>query len=400
MTTSSTSAIVTGSTPTLSGPAASTPTMSSTTVSSLTVNTDAVTQFARRLDELAHDIDAWVLRARLAATYDDPARHQTLESASDRCARAADHIRAHGWRAHRAAAAYDANESWWAAPPHLGITALAGVAAFLAPSPLTVSVFRRSITGISGVMSGAAEIASAGARALGASPAALSVRPVARTECLSPASFTAAVARIPAADPHRPQVRIEKTPSAAFVYIGGTVTGNLSGGREPWDMASNIAAIAGQVSDSERGVRTVMAASGVTSADRIVVVGHSQGGLVAQRLAADPELRVSDVVLVGSPQTAGGVAAGVHVVALEHSNDPIPALGGIAPEGRADVTVARTPLIESGDPLAAHHLSAYRELASEADASRTPALINARREVFGNEQAACQATVWRVDRVR
>jgi pimeloyl-ACP methyl ester carboxylesterase len=165
-------------------------------------------------------------------------------------------------------------------------------------------------------------------------------------------------------------------------------------------MASNIAAITGQVSDSERGVRAVMAASGVTSADRIVVVGHSQGGLVAQRLAADPDLRVSDVVLVGSPQTPGGVAPGVHVVALENSNDPIPALGGSASEGRADVTVARTPLIEPGDPLAAHHLSEYRELAIEADASRDPALINMRREIFGAENAACQASEWRVNRGR
>jgi pimeloyl-ACP methyl ester carboxylesterase len=143
-----------------------------------------------------------------------------------------------------------------------------------------------------------------------------------------------------------------------------------------------------------------MAAAGVTSADRIVVVGHSQGGLVAQRLAADPELRVSDVVLVGSPQTPGGVAPGVHVVALENRNDPIPALGGIAPESRADVTVARTPLIESGDPLAAHHLSTYRELASEADASRDSTLINIRRDVFGAENSSCQASEWRVDRSR
>jgi pimeloyl-ACP methyl ester carboxylesterase len=138
-------------------------------------------------------------------------------------------------------------------------------------------------------------------------------------------------------------VRVEKTPSVAFVYIGGTVTSSLSGGSEPWDMTSNIAAMVGQASDSERGARAAHSAACVTNADRIVVVGHSQGGLVAQRLASDPQLRVSDVVLVGSPQTPGTVAPGVHVVALEHRNDPIPALGGMAPEGRADVTVAKTP---------------------------------------------------------
>jgi hypothetical protein len=390
-------------------------------VSNLTVSTEAVTQFARRLDEFANDIDAWVVRARIISTLGDPAQRHRLEAVSDDCARVSDHIRADALSAHRAADSYAANESWWAGTPGLdaeglgatalgalglGAPALAGAAAFLAPSRLTVSALRLSASGISGALSGVAGIAGiagiAGAafRAAGATPAALSARPVSRSDCLLPESFAAAVARIPAAAPHAPQVRIEKTPGAAFVYIGGTVSGSLLGGPEPWDMTSNIAAMVGQVSDSERGARAALSAAGVTNADRIVVVGHSQGGLVAQRLAADPQLRVSDVVLVGSPQTPSGVAPGVHVVALENRNDPIPALGGMAPEGRADVTVARTPQIASGEPLAAHHASVYRDLAVEADASRHPALINARREIFGTENAACQASEWRVDRAR
>jgi hypothetical protein len=390
-------------------------TASNVTVSNLTVSTDAVTQFARRLEELANDIDAWVMRARVIATLGDPAHRHSLEAVSDGCARVADHIRVDALSAHRAADSYAANESWWEGLPGLGsevlgatglgalglgATVLAGVAAFLAPSRVTVSAFRRSTTGISAAISGAAAIADAAIRPSGATPAALSVRPVSQSDCLLPGSFAAAVARIPAAASHSPQVRIEKTTATAFVYIGGTVTGSLSGGPEPWDMTSNIAAMVGQASDSERGARAALSAAGVTNADRIVVVGHSQGGLVAQRLAADPQLRVSDVVLVGSPQTPGGVAPGVHVVALEHRNDPIPALGGMAPEGRAHVTVASTPPITPGDPLAAHHASVYRDLAGEADASRHPAVINVRREIFGTESVACQASEWRVDRAR
>lgn len=368
------------------------------TPSNLTVTTGAVTHFAQRLDELAHDIDAWVVRARVIAMHADPAHR--LEVVSDACARVADHLRADALRARRAADSYDANESWWAGAPGLGAAVLAGVAAFLTPSPITVAAFRGSVTGISGVIAGAAGLAGAGKTLLGANPAALTVRPVTRADCLPPGSFTAAVARIPAAESHKPQVRIEKTPAAAFVYIGGTVTSSLSLGSEPWDMTSNIAAMTGQVSDSERGVRAAMTAAGVTSADRIVVVGHSQGGLVAQRLAADPQLPVSDVILVGSPQTPAGVAPGVHVVALENRNDPIPALGGMASDSRADVTVSRTPLIPLGDPLAAHHMSVYRDLASEADKSHNPALVNVRREIFGAAEAPCQATEWRVDRAR
>ena len=371
----------------------------------LTVSTEAVTQFARRLEMLANEIDAWVVRARVLAALAHPAHRQNLEAASDVCARVADHLRADALSAQRAAETYEENESWWAgaaglSASGLGATVLAGVAAFLTPSPLTVSALRHSITGISGTIAGVAAIAGAAFRTSGAASASLSVRSVSRTDCLLPGSFAAAVARIPAAAPHAAQVRIEKTPSAAFVYIGGTVTSSLTGGSEPWDMTSNIAAMVGQTSDSERGARAALTAAGVTNADRIVVVGHSQGGLVAQRLASDPQLRVSDVVLVGSPQTPGSVAPGVHVVALEHRNDPIPSLGGMAPEGRADVTVATTPPITPGDPLAAHHASVYRDLAAEADASRHPALISVRREIFGAENAACQATEWRVDRAR
>jgi len=359
---------------------------------------------------LANDIDAWVVRARVMAALAHPAHRQNLEAVSDGCARVAGKMRADALSAQRAAEKYEENESWWAGTAGLGdtglgasglgATVLAGVAAFLAPSPLTVSALRHSITGISGTIAGVAAIAGAAFRTSGAAPASLSVRSVSRTDCILPGSFAAAVARIPAAAPHGAQVRVEKTPSVAFVYIGGTVTSSLSGGSEPWDMTSNIAAMVGQASDSERGARVALSAAGVTNTDRIVVVGHSQGGLVAQRLASDPQLRVSDVVLVGSPQTPGTVAPGVHVVALEHRNDPIPALGGMAPEGRADVTVATTPPITAGDPLAAHHASVYRDLATEADASRHPALINVRREIFGAENAACQATEWRVDRAR
>lgn len=388
----------------------------------MSVSTYAVAHFARRLDELARDLAAWVVRARIVATLTDAACRSTIETVSDRCSRVAEQFGVDSLRAQHAANAYESIESWWSGtqswaargvpeaewPPAFslagfGLTALAGAAAFLAPSQMTVSAFRRRITGMSSMVPVVAGALSAGARAGGVQPSHLAVSPVARSDCRAPASFTDVVARIPGARPNEAQVRIEKTSTASFVYIGGTVSSDLSGGREPWDMASNVAAMAGQVSDSERGVRAAMSAAGVTSSDRIVVVGHSQGGLVAQRLAADPQLGVRDVVLVGSPQAPGGVSPGVHVVALENRNDPITALGGRAIESRADITVASTPQTSPGDALAAHHVSVYRELAVQADASRDPSLVNARREVFGanaeTDAYACQASEWRVDRV-
>jgi len=396
------------------------------TDSTMTVTTDAVAQFGRRLDELAQDLDAWIVRARIVSLLTDSASRSTIETVSDRCSRVAEQMRADAVSARRTADSYATHEAWWAGIHNwvtpgvhrggwpvttfslagLGVTALAGAAAFLAPSRITVSAFRLSTTGISSALTAVAGIAIAGARALGVQPTPIAVRAVARTDCRAPTSFTEAVERIPASRPYEAQVRIEKTPTASFVYIGGTVSSGLSGGREPWDMTSNMVAMSGQASDSERGVRAAIAAAGVTSSDRIIVVGHSQGGLLAQRLASDPQLGVRDVVLVGSPQSPGGVSPGVHVVAFENSNDPIPALGGQAVESRADVTVSRTPQVAAGDSLAAHHTSTYRELASEADNSRYPELVNARRDVFGPgasagaaaEAGACRASEWRVER--
>ena len=64
--------------------------------------------------------------------------------------------------------------------------------------------------------------------------------------------------------------------------------GNSTG----WD--SNLRTMAGQESAAMADIRTAMAAAGVPDGARVMVVGHSQGGLTAAHLAADPGVNRAD----------------------------------------------------------------------------------------------------------
>lgn len=64
--------------------------------------------------------------------------------------------------------------------------------------------------------------------------------------------------------------------------------GNSAG----WD--SNLRTMAGQESAAMADIRTAMAAAGIPDGARVMIVGHSQGGLTAAHLAADPGVNRAD----------------------------------------------------------------------------------------------------------
>ncbi|MBV7412009.1 GPI inositol-deacylase [Dermabacteraceae bacterium TAE3-ERU27] len=135
------------------------------------------------------------------------------------------------------------------------------------------------------------------------------------------------------------------------------------GQKNPQDWASNLVAGSGQESDSMRAVRAAMRARGpdgkplVPPGAKIMLVGHSQGGLIAASLASDPTFnnasgkpgsyRVEQVLSAGSPvqqfhpaRSETGVANLSHELrakpislpaplpptVLGFSGDPVPAL--------------------------------------------------------------------------
>lgn len=144
----------------------------------------------------------------------------------------------------------------------------------------------------------------------------------------APKDFSQALERIPTDSNGGAQVRIEQYGTEFIVYIGGTVNGSLGAGVQPWDMSSNVAALGGDPAASENAVRQAMTEAGITSEDRVILVGHSQGGLVAMRIAQSADVTTTAVITAGAPIHHIEPPVGVQVIAFEHTDDVVPALGG------------------------------------------------------------------------
>lgn len=153
------------------------------------------------------------------------------------------------------------------------------------------------------------------------------------------------------------------------VVIRGTQRWDV-GGANPQDMLSNFQGIAGEESDQVRAVRTSMEMAGIQQGDVVEFTGHSQGGIVAAQMAADPEVarayRVSSVLTAGAPVAGAPVGAHVDMLNLENTGDPVPALDGSANAdlGRSttvhfDGRHVQVPGESSG--LGPHALGIYRE---------------------------------------
>jgi hypothetical protein len=222
-----------------------------------------------------------------------------------------------------------------------------------------------------------------------------------------PAGFADLADRIPT-EADGGQVRIERYGDPEhpswLVYIGGTLEWSPTGSTEPWDMTSNITAVAGQEAGSYRAVVQALQAAGVQPGDPVVPVAHSQGGLIAAELAARGDFSTVGMVTFGAPAGQVAVPAGLPAIAVEHSDDIIPALGGTATEGDGRLYVRRELFAETAppadEPLPAHRMAGYRETAHLIDASAEPRLLAFREQLGGIVgSAAGQQSVWRAERL-
>jgi hypothetical protein len=233
------------------------------------------------------------------------------------------------------------------------------------------------------------------------------------TRVQPPVGLGGLAARIPPATGNGPQVRIERygTPAAPtwIVYVAGTVGWDPDASEEPWDVTSDVAALAEQEAGSYRAVVQAMHDAGVHGDDPVVQVGHSQGGLIAAQIAASGEFNTVAVATFGAPAGQVPVPDTVPMVATEHSDDLVPALGGTprdtAAPGVHHLVVRREVYADralpQGDPLPAHSLVNYTETARLMDASLEPRLVEFRAtlaDVLGPEPG--EATAWRANRNR
>jgi hypothetical protein len=282
-----------------------------------------------------------------------------------------------------------------------GVDVLAIVAWILGPPTVT-----RIVTAVT-----------TGVRAPVLTDTAVSVHQTDAHQVAEPTGLEDMIARIPRAGEGNSQIRIERFGGehpVYYVYIGGTIDAGIDPVREPFDMSSNVVAMAGQNAASQRATVQAMREAGIQAGDHVILVGHSQGGLIAARIAESEQFHVTEMVTVGAPIHAVAVPASTEVLAIEHNEDIIPSLSGVAVAGAtlgaaSSLTIARSVAglpSDRGDALPPHNLSKYIDTGRALDRSADPAIRHAAARATtpahrADEEAAARAgtaTIWRADR--
>lgn len=229
----------------------------------------------------------------------------------------------------------------------------------------------------------------------------------AATVSAAPGSVAERVHRIP--DPSAP-VRVERYDGPAGphfeVYIAGTDSTAELGGAQPWDMASNVALVAGQDASSMQAVRSALEAAGATADSSVVFTGYSQGGAIATRLAESGQWATAGLVTVGSPSGDLPVLGDYPAIVIEHREDLVPGLSGVRRETEA--LVVQSEALRAGTAsaagatgaLAAHDLDRYRATAERVDSSAIDELRTRVDALPGSGGGGAEGTVLRFTATR
>ena len=212
---------------------------------------------------------------------------------------------------------------------------------------------------------------------------AVSVAPVqTSTPAAAPSGLAGALQRLPVKG--GAQVAVEKYSyadgtSRYVVYIMGTQTfapGDM-GGREPWDMKSNTELYAGRNAASYEATIAAIESAGAEPGDRVDVVGHSQGGLIAAYVAMQSDYDVGVTILAGSPGDPM-LDEDQMLVSLGNTDDAVRGFaaggspGGSGSPDSLAITREDDPVLHLGDAGEPHLLESYIDLARAADESDDP----------------------------
>ncbi|MHA7135149.1 hypothetical protein [Oerskovia turbata] len=143
------------------------------------------------------------------------------------------------------------------------------------------------------------------------------------------------------------------------VTVPGTQLGNAT---TPFSMTSNYDLVRGEDADSTAHVLQAMRMAGIPPGEEVVLVGHSQGGMVAMAVAAavtgatagaqgaTPRYDVRQVLTAGAPVAGATLPAGVRGTHVEIEQEGVSQLDGADnPVGPRQVTV-RADLEAPGAP--------------------------------------------------
>ena len=145
----------------------------------------------------------------------------------------------------------------------------------------------------------------------------------------------------------------------AIVDIPGTKSWNPAPVADVTSVGTDILSIAGHDTSYERGVFEALADAGVRPDVPVLLVGHSEGGIVAVNAARDAassgRFRITHVVTAGSPVggIVGELPGNVQLLSLENTADIVPALDGLPNPERVNVTTVRVS--EQHGSIGANH---------------------------------------------
>lgn len=249
------------------------------------------------------------------------------------------------------------------------------------PQPLGLILGDNGL-GLLGVDTSAAALATAGTLAGGRLLHETPVRVdrVGQTTTDGPPSGAAErLARVPAEN----QVRIERYSAPGcddrfVVYVAPTQTFSPFAEGEPWDLTSNIAGVGGLPAGSLRATELAMADAGITAESEVMLVGFSQGGLVADAIAGSGDWNTTGLETYGDPGGGIELPEGIRGVAVRHSDDFVVATGG--PQPATDRVIVERRAYPEGAPMPtdrpapAHQRDAYDVTATLLDEARSPQL--------------------------
>jgi len=140
-------------------------------------------------------------------------------------------------------------------------------------------------------------------------------------------------------------------------------------------LSTDARAIAGLGTAYEQGVLEAMTQAGVQPTDDVMLVGHSEGGMVAVAAARDAikskRFNVTHIVTAGSPIALElkSLPSSVQVLALENGSDIVPELDGHTNPATSNITTV-TGNVNHNDIVANHLIEdSYEHIAEQADRS-------------------------------
>ncbi|MFJ3958813.1 hypothetical protein [Arthrobacter sp. NPDC090010] len=174
---------------------------------------------------------------------------------------------------------------------------------------------------------------------------------------------------------------------AYIVSIPGTESWDRQTGDNPLDLTGNLTSVANGESTATKSIELALDQAGIPRDAPVLLVGHSQGGIIAADLASNDEFtdkyNVTNLITYGSPIDSVSVPDNIDAVAIQHDKDVVPRLdlgnhkfstvAGVplipfGSENNATVVDLKSPA-GIGDPKANHDYGKYATSVGEAEKS-------------------------------